>query len=132
MNEQVEMLLVAISSILKDLKLNVFEKKLEEAIINPTEETVSEFIAEYDKWTGKNSFKKNRMISLGENISLMRVFIVSIRKDYTEDGYPEIIINEMPDDVNLKDNPYKNLHIRYVEEEDCARDFDRLNLALNS
>ena len=50
--------------------------------------------------------------------------------DFTE-GVPEIIINRMPDDVTLKDNPYKNIHVRYESEENCSHDFDRLKLVLN-
>lgn len=64
-------------------------------------------------------------------LALTRIFIVSAEMDYTDEGVPEIIINRMPDDVTLKDNPYKNIHVRYENEENCSRDFDRLKLVLN-
>ena len=98
----------------------------------PSDTSVADFIEEYTKWTEKNYFKKERLFVFANGkLALTRIYIVSAEMKYTDEGMPEIIINKMPDDVNLKDNPYKNIHIRYENEDDCSRDFDRLKLVLN-
>lgn len=132
LNENIELLLTSISELLGDMKMNVFKEKLENVIAFPSGTSVADFIEEYTKWTEKNYFKKERLFVFANGkLALTRIYIVSAKMKYTDEGIPEIIINEMPDAVNLKDNPYKNIHIRYENEDDCSRDFDRLKLVLN-
>lgn len=132
LNENIELLLTSISELLGDMKMNVFKEKLENVIAFPSDTSVADFIEEYTKWTEKNYFKKERLFVFANGkLALTRIYIVSAEMKYTDEGMLEIIINKMPDDVNLKDNPYKNIHIRYENEDDCSRDFDRLKLVLN-
>ena len=127
-----ELLLISISELLGDMKMNIFKEKLEKVIASPDNTSIVDFIEEYTKWIGKNYFKKERLFVFSNGkLVLTRIYIVSAEMKYTDEGIPEIIINEMPDAVNLKDNPYKNIHIRYENEDDCSRDFDRLKLVLN-
>lgn len=127
-----ELLLTSISELLGDMKMNVFKEKLEKVIDFPSDASVADFIEEYTKWSEKNYFKKERLFVFANGkLALTRIYIVSAEMRYTDEGIPEIIINEMPDAVNLKDNPYKNVRVRYENEDDCSRDFDRLKLVLN-
>lgn len=131
-DENIEILLQSIANLFGDLKLNVLKGKLEDVIALPSDTSVADFIEEYTKWSEKNYFKKERLFVFSNGkLALTRIYIVSAEMKYTDEGMPEIIINEMPDTVNLKDNPYKNIHIRYENEDDCSRDFDRLKLVLN-
>lgn len=132
LNENMELLLTSISELLGDMKMNIFKEKLEKVIAFPDNTSIVDFIEEYTKWSEKNYFKKERLFVFSNGkLALTRICIVSAEMKYTDEGIPEIIINEMPDAVNLKDNPYKNIHIRYENEDDCSRDFDRLKLVLN-
>ena len=132
LNENMELLLTSISELLGDMKMNIFKEKLEKVIAFPDNTSIVDFIEEYTKWSEKNYFKKERLFVFANGkLALTRIYIVSAEMKYTDEGMPEIIINKMPDDVNLKDNPYKNIHIRYENEDDCSRDFDRLKLVLN-
>lgn len=127
-----ELLLTSISELLGDMKMNIFKEKLEKVIAFPDNTSIVDFIEEYTKWSEKNYFKKERLFVFANGkLALTRIYIVSAEMKYTDEGMPEIIINKMPDDVNLKDIPYKNIHIRYENEDDCSRDFDRLKLVLN-
>lgn len=131
-DENIEILLQSIANLFGDLKLNVLKGKLEDVIALPSDTSVADFIEEYTKWSEKNYFKKERLFVFSNGkLALTRIYIISAEMKYTDEGMPEIIINEMPDTVNLKDNPYKNIHIRYENEDDCSRDFDRLKLVLN-
>lgn len=132
LNENMELLLTSISELLGDMKMNIFKEKLGKVIAFPDNTSIVDFIEEYTKWSEKNYFKKERLFVFSNGkLALTRIYIVSAEMKYTDEGIPEIIINEMPDAVNLKDNPYKNIHIRYENEDDCSRDFDRLKLVLN-
>ena len=132
LNENMELLLTSISELLGDMKMNIFKEKLEKVIAFPDNTSIVDFIEEYTKWSEKNYFKKERLfVFLNGKLALTRIYIVSAEMKYTDEGVPEIIINRMPDDVTLKDNPYKNIHVRYESEDDCSRDFDRLKLVLN-
>lgn len=131
-DENIEVLLQSIANLFGDLKLNVLKGKLEDVIAFQDTESIVDFTEECIKWSERDYTKKQRMfVFSNEKLALTRIYIVSAEMKYTDEGIPEIIINEMPDAVNLKDNPYKNIHIRYENEDDCSRDFDRLKLVLN-
>lgn len=131
-DENIEILLQSIANLFGDLKLNVLKGKLEDVIALQDTESIADFTEECIKWSEREYTKKQRMFVFSDGrLALTRIFIVSAEMDYTDEGVPEIIINRMPDDVTLKDNPYKNIHVRYESEEICSRDFDRLKLVLN-
>ena len=131
-DENIETLLQSIANLFGDLKLNVLKGKLEDVIALQDTESIADFTEECIKWSERDYFKKERLFVFSNGkLALTRIYIVSAEMKYTDEGMPEIIINEMPDAVNLKDNPYKNIHIRYENEGDCSRDFDRLKLVLN-
>lgn len=131
-DENIEVLLQSIANLFGDLKLNVLKGKLEDVIALQDTESIVDFTEECIKWSERDYTKKQRMFVFSNGkLALTRIYIVSAEMKYTDEGIPEIIINEMQDAVNLKDNPYKNIHIRYENEDDCSRDFDRLKLVLN-
>lgn len=131
-DENIEILLQSIANLFGDLKLNVLKGKLEDVIALQDTESIADFTEECIKWSEREYTKKQRMFVFSDGrLALTRIFIVSAEMDYTDEGVPEIIINRMPDDVTLKDSPYKNIHVRYESEEICSRDFDRLKLVLN-
>lgn len=131
-DENMEVLLQSVANLFGDLKLNVLKGKLEDVIALQDTESIADFTEECVKWSEKEYTKKQRMFVFSDGkLALTRIFIVSAEMDYTDEGVPEIIINRMLDDVTLKDNPYKNIHVRYENEENCSRDFDRLKLVLN-
>lgn len=131
-DENIETLLQSIANLFGDLKLNVLKGKLEDVIALQDTESIADFTEECIKWSERDYFKKERLFVFSNGkLALTRIYIVSAEMKYTDEGIPEIIINEMPDAVNLKDNPYKNIHIQYENEDDCSRDFDRLKLVLN-
>ena len=131
-DENIETLLQSIANLFGDLKLNVLKGKLEDVIALQDTESIADFTEECIKWSERDYTKKQRMFVFSNGkLALTRIYIVSAEMKYTDEGMPEIIINEMPDAVNLKDNPYKNIHIQYENEDDCSRDFDRLKLVLN-
>ena len=127
-----EVLLQSVANLFGGLKLNVLKGKLEDVIALQDTKSIADFTEECVKWSEKEYTKKQRMFVFSDGkLALTRIFIVSVEMDYTDEGVPEIIINRMLDDVTLKDNPYKNIHVRYENEENCSRDFDRLKLVLN-
>lgn len=131
-DENIKILLQSIANLFGDLKLNVLKGKLEDVIALQDTESIADFTEECIKWSERGYTKKQRMFVFSDGkLALTRIFIVSAEMGYTDEGVPEIIINRMPDDVTLKDNPYKNIHVRYESEENCSRDFDRLKLVLN-
>jgi hypothetical protein len=131
-DENMEVLLQSVANLFGDLKLNVLKGKLEDVIALQDTKSIADFTEECVKWSEKEYTKKQRMFVFSDGkLALTRIFIVSVEMDYTDEGVPEIIINRMLDDVTLKDNPYKNIHVRYENEENCSRDFDRLKLVLN-
>lgn len=131
-DENMEVLLQSVANLFGDLKLNVLKGKLEDVIALQDTKSIADFTEECVKWSEKEYTKKQRMFVFSDGkLALTRIFIVSAEMDYTDEGVPEIIINRMSDDVTLKDNPYKNIHVRYENEENCSRDFDRLKLVLN-
>lgn len=98
LNKNMELLLASISELLGDMKMNIFKEKLEKVIALPSDTSVADFIEEYTKWSEKSYFKKERLFVFSNGkLALTRIYIVSAEMKYTDEGMPEIIINEMPD-----------------------------------
>lgn len=76
--------------------------------------------------------KKKRMFTFGSvnDYMVSRFFIVSVKKKYSGDGEPILMINEMQDEITLKDNPIKNLKLIYEDEDDRDRDYEKLKKIL--
>ena len=111
-DENMEVLLQSVANLFGDLKLNVLKGKLEDVIALQDTKSIADFTEECVKWSEKEYTKKQRMFVFSDGkLALTRIFIVSAEMDYTDEGVPEIIINRMLDDVTLKDNPYKNIHV---------------------
>lgn len=121
------------SNIIRTLGSSAIANKLDALLANPITESFLSLMIEVEFFLDNTlEEKKKRMFSFGagDELSIMRCFIVSVKKNWTLKGEPELIINEMPEDVTLKDNPYKNLHVIYRDEITRDRDYDRLLIVL--
>lgn len=104
--------------------------KIGEYLENPSSNTkIQELYDEALNWDGFNENFKKRNIVLGNNLSILKFFIITFQKDFNENGEPVIIINKLEDETaSFKDNPIKNLYIIYKNEEDRDIDYERLLL----
>ena len=59
-------------------------------------------------------------------ITLPKYYVLTYNKDWDSNGAAILNINEMPEEVNLKDNPIKNLRIIYDDVDARDRDFDKI------
>jgi hypothetical protein len=72
---------------------------------------------------------KSKFITLGSGdrvITLPKYYVLTYNKDWDSNGAAILNINEMPEEVNLKDNPIKNLRIIYDDVDARDRDFDKI------
>lgn len=82
----------------------------------------------FDDFSEKN---RKRVFTFGNEYSLLKYFIISFQKEYDDDGNPVIVINKLEDETaSFKDNPIKNLFIKYKDEELRDIDFERLQLIM--
>lgn len=104
--------------------------RIGEYLENPSSKTIiQELYDEALNWDGFNENFKKRNIVLGNNLSILKFFIITFQKDFNENGEPVIIINKLEDETaSFKDNPIKNLYIIYKNEEDRDIDYERLLL----
>ena len=92
--------------------------------------SIEELKKEEKLWINFESQKKRRMIQLGEDYTVMRYHIVSAKRFWDVNQRPCILLNEMPEEVNLKDNPIKNVVLVYEDDILRDRDYSRLRLVL--
>lgn len=112
--------------------------RLERAIssirISPTEENLDELITVVDDLNQIREEKKQRMFLFGDEskMMVMRCFVLTVTKDWSDDSRPMLKINEMPEGVTMKDNPIRNMFLIYDDIDLRDRDFDRLKIVLNN
>lgn len=116
--------------VLENVGIKRIANKIGEYLKNPSSNTkIQEFYDEALNWDGFNENFKKRNIVLGNNLSILKFFIITFQKDFDENGEPVIIINKLEDETaSFKDNPIKNLYIIYKNEEDRDIDYERLLL----
>jgi hypothetical protein len=116
--------------VLENVGIKRMANKIGEYLKNPSSNTkIQELYDEALNWDGFNENFKKRNIVLGNNLSILKFFIITFQKDFNENGEPVIIINKLEDETaSFKDNPIKNLYIIYKNEEDRDIDYERLLL----
>ena len=116
--------------VLENVGVKRMANRIGEYLENPSSKTIiQELYDEALNWDGFNENFKKRNIVLGNNLSILKFFIITFQKDYNENGEPVIIINKLEDETaSFKDNPIKNLYIMYKNEEDRDIDYERLLL----
>lgn len=116
--------------VLENVGIKRTANKISEYLENPSSKTIiQELYDEALNWDGFNENFKKRNIVLGNNLSILKFFIITFQKDFNENGEPVIIINKLEDETaSFKDNPIKNLYIIYKNEEDRDIDYERLLL----
>lgn len=116
--------------VLENVGIKRMANRIGEYLKNPSSKTIIQEL--YDEaliWDGFNENFKKRNIVLGNNLSILKFFIITFQKDFDENGEPVIIINKLEDETaSFKDNPIKNLYIIYKNEEDRDIDYERLLL----
>lgn len=105
-------------------------------IQRPSLKKVTDLELEHDKFFSnqeEDEESPSRMSVFGDQLEYMVAvyYIFSVKREYTEDGKPCIKLNEVQEDVSLKDNPIRNVILIYDNEQVCCRDFDRLRNRLN-
>lgn len=116
--------------VLENVGVKRMTNRIGEYLENPSSKTIiQELYDEALNWDGFNENFKKRNIVLGNNLSILKFFIITFQKDFNENGEPVIIINKLEDETaSFKDNPIKNLYIIYKNEEDRDIDYERLLL----
>ena len=116
--------------VLENVGIKRMANKIGEYLKNPSSNTkIQELYDEVLNWDGFNENFKKRNIVLGNNLSILKFFIITFQKDFNENCEPVIIINKLEDETaSFKDNPIKNLYIIYKNEEDRDIDYERLLL----
>lgn len=116
--------------VLENVGVKRMANRIGEYLENPSSKTIiQELYDEALNWDGFNENFKKRNIVLGNNLSILKFFIIAFQKDFNENGEPVIIINKLEDETaSFKDNPIKNLYIIYKNEEDRDIDYERLLL----
>lgn len=120
------------SQIFTDLGHQVISDKIKAIYNNPDIINLTNLYQEYEYLLSFLQEKKKRAFSFGDGnqLVMMLFYILSIKKEWNDDGRAVIIINEMPDEVTIKDNPYKNVKVIYDDDEVRDRDFDRLKILM--
>ena len=116
--------------VLENVGVKRMANRIGEYLENPSSKTIiQELYDEALNWDGFNENFKKRNIVLGNNLSILKFFIITFQKDFNENGELVIIINKLEDETaSFKDNPIKNLYIIYKNEEDRDIDYERLLL----
>lgn len=95
---------------------------------------VEELEGEANTWKDFSLERKNKMIEFGceSMYAISRYYILSYNSYFDTYGRPCIALNEMPEEVSLKDNPCKNVILIYSDVDVRDKDFQRLRLILNT
>lgn len=131
--EKIKMILDTCIDIFSDTGLINFAKLVKEIRDSDGSPLSIEALKEEEKkWINFETQKKRRMIAFGDgsDYSVMRYHIVNIRKYWDNLARPCIKLNEMPEEVNLKDNPCKNVVLIYEDDRIRDRDYSRLRIIL--
>lgn len=131
--EQIETILNTCIDIFNDTGMVTFAKLLKSVKDSDGDsESIEALQKEEESWVNFEGQKKRRMIQFGDESGYLaqRYHIVSVSARW-ERGLPCIILNEMPEDLSLKDNPIKNVFLYYADDRVRDRDYSRLRVILN-
>lgn len=131
--EKIEMILDTCIDIFSDTGLINFAKLVKEIKDSAGSPLSIEALKEEEKlWVNFEVKKKRRMVDFGDDssYSVMRYHIVNIKRFWDNQARPCIKLNEMPEEVNLKDNPCKNVVLIYDDDRLRDRDYSRLRIIL--
>lgn len=126
MTEDQQLILDTCLGIFQDTGLVLFHNKLKEVIESDYDpDKIDEFLVEYSNFIDFSTERKIKSVSFGDQsqYTLLRWFIISVGRRYDDDGAPLLILNEMPEDATLKDNPIKNVVLSYEDEDQRDRDY---------
>lgn len=131
--EKIEKILDTCIDIFSDVGLVNFAKlvkKIKDSDGDP--EDIEAFREEKKLWVNFESKRKRRMVEFGDgtSYSIMRYHIVNIKSYWDDQQRPCIKLNEMPEEVNMKDNPCKNCVLVYEDDRIRDRDYARLRIIL--
>lgn len=119
------------NEVFKSIGLKRFSNRLEKYLEKPNNDAITGLYSEaclFDDFSEKN---RKKVFTFGNEYSLLKYFIISFQKEYDDDGNPVIVINKLEDETaSFKDNPIKNLFIKYKDEELRDIDFERLQLIM--
>lgn len=62
--------------------------------------------------------------------SVMRYYIISLKKSVTLEGEPTLVMNDFPEGLKAKDNPVLNLELIYDDVDVRDEDYERLKFML--
>lgn len=115
--------------VFENIGLKRLSNKIENYLEKPNSVHVNELYDEALNWDNFSEKIKRRTFVFGNNLSLLKAFIISYQKEYDEKGRPVLIVNKLEDETaSFKDNPIKNLYIIYEDEEQRDIDYEKLLL----
>ena len=99
-----------------------------------SKESIDAFMEEVGKYYASlDSENDSKIIIFGDNINkiiVKKYYIITAVKEWSELYEPLLIVNKMPEDMTIKDNPIKNLIVKYEDIKDRDRDFEKVKRML--
>lgn len=134
--ENLDELLNSIIVLLRHIGLSLYAGKLERIVRNKyRKEFIDEYIDNISEFILSEEDEENSHILVfgdpDNRVIVRKHYIASAIKKWSDTYDPLLIINEMPDGTSLKDNPIRNLVIKYRDVECRDRDFDRVKRILS-
>lgn len=99
-----------------------------------SKESIDAFTEEVGKYYASLDLENDsKIIMFGDNVNkiiVKKFYIITAVKEWSELYEPLLIVNKMPEDMTIKDNPIKNLIVKYEDIKDRDRDFEKVKRML--
>lgn len=99
-----------------------------------SKESIDAFMEEVSKYYASLDLENDsKIIMFGDNVNkiiVKKFYIITAVKEWSELYEPLLIVNKMPEDMTIKDNPIKNLIVKYEDIKDRDRDFEKVKRML--
>ena len=123
------------SEIFNSIDMFSFSNLLKSIVKNGgSKESIDAFMEEVGKYYASlDSENDSKIIIFGDNINkiiVKKYYIITAVKEWSELYEPLLVVNKMPEDMTIKDNPIKNLTIKYEDIKDRDRDFEKIKRML--
>lgn len=123
------------SEIFNSIDMFSFSNLLKNIVKNGgSKESIDAFMEEVGKYYASlDSENDSKIIIFGDNINkiiVKKYYIITAVKEWSESYEPLLVVNKMPEDMTIKDNPIKNLTIKYEDIKDRDRDFEKIKRML--
>ena len=123
------------SEIFNSIDMFSFSNFLKSIVKNGgSKESIDAFMEEVGKYYASlDSENDSKIIIFGDNINkiiVKKYYIITAVKEWSELYEPLLVVNKMPEDMTIKDNPIKNLTIKYEDIKDRDRDFEKIKRML--